>query len=131
MFVTQENLFLMSDKGRYKMLEFVFPTETIQSKLIRNGFTAIPYVVDGFNGKIATLIYVARFICKEYSNAYITVTEDFETVTIFNLPFATIGEKQFVEWLCGDDEQFNKISKYIVRDDNRCNLAFVLGYLQE
>lgn len=114
------------------MLEFIHPTETIQSKLIRNGFTAIPYVVDGFNEKIATLIYVARFNCKEYSNAYITVTEDFETVTIFNLPF-DIGEGEFIEYLCGDNKQFENISKYMIGEvgDSRCNLTYVLGYLQE
>lgn len=113
------------------MLNFVYPTESIQNKLVQNGFTIIPYIVDGLNGKIAKLVYVARFNCKEYYHAYITVTEDFETVTIFNLPFPDISEKQFIEWLCGDDEQFNKISKYIVKDDNRCNLAYVLGYLKE
>lgn len=114
------------------MLEFVYPTETIQNKLVRNGFTIIPYIVEGLNEKIATLIYVAMFNCKEYSNAYITVTEDFETVTIFNLPF-DMNEDAFIDCLCGDDEKFEKISKYMIGEtvDKRCNIAYVLGYLQE
>ena len=107
---------------------FNLPVQTIQQKLVEQGFTIIPYNYKYY----PCLMYVARYKAKNYENAYITVTEDFETVLIFNLP-PDMGEDTFIGCLCGNDDDFEKISKYMVGENNDSNacLSYALGYISD
>lgn len=107
---------------------FNLPVQTIQQRLVEQGFTIIPYKYKDY----PCLMYVARYKPKNYENAYITVTEDFETVLIFNLP-SDMREDTFIDCLCGNDDDFEKISKYMVGENNNSNacLSYVLGYIKD
>ncbi len=105
---------------------FNLPVQTIQQRLVEQGFTIIPYKYKDY----PCLMYVAKYSTGKYENAYITVTEDFEAVSIFNLP-VDMDEGTFIDCLCGDDSDFEKISRYMVKGKDTVDLSYALGYLQE
>ena len=105
---------------------FNLPVQTIQHRLVEQGFTIIPYKYKDY----PCLMYVAKYDTQAYENAYITVTEDFETVSIFNLP-VDMSEDTFIDCLCGDDSAFEKISKYMVTGKDTIGLSYALGYIEE
>ena len=105
---------------------FNLPLETIQQRLVERGFTVIPYTYKDY----PCLMYVAKYKTQAYENAYITVTEDFEAVSIFNLP-VDMDEGTFIDCLCGDDSDFEKISKYMVTGKDTVGLSYALGYMEE
>ena len=105
---------------------FNVPLETIQQRLVEQGFTVVPYTYKDY----PCLMYVAKYKTRKYENAYITVTEDFEAVSIFNLP-VDMDEGTFIDCLCGDDSDFEKISGYMVKGKDTVGLSYALGYMEE
>lgn len=90
----------------------------IEDRLIKNGFTK-------YDGE------EPMWAAKIQKGEYITVTSDFETVNIYEVP-KSMTEKQFIQYLTGNPTDYNKhLSMYCLADfeDLRCNLLYALGIM--
>ena len=88
----------------------------LEKRLCENGFTKYDGVEPMYAAKIQ-------------KGEYITVTQDFETVNIYYTP-NEMTDKQFVQYLTGNPEDYNKYLAMYCRsdfEDTRCNLLFALG----
>lgn len=89
----------------------------IEARLKQNGFT----FYDGEE---------PMWAAKIQKGEYITVANDLETVSIYELP-DDMKEKDFIKYLVGNEGEYNEhLANYCTGEssgDTRCNLLYALG----